>query len=519
MYLTQALKRTIQIEGRSLATQCAGRTRTWEECGERVAKFAGALHHLGVTDGQRVAILALNSDRYFEYFYAVPWAGGVFVPINIRLAPPEVAFWLNDSGTEVLLIDENFLHMLDALDGKLETVRDIVYIGDEPVPDGLHAYEEILDAAEPVPDALRHGDDLAGLFYTGGTTGRSKGVMLSHTNLICNSYNVIGGMQFKPGIRWLHAAPMFHIADGLAVFGVTMVTGSHIFIPGFTPEDSLRAIEDHQVSHSLFVPTMMNALVNHPDIDDYDLSSLESVAYGASPMPEAVIRRAMEVIPDCGFTHAYGQTECAPLSTHNGPENHVFEGPNAGMFKSVGRAALGVEIEICDEDGNELPRGEVGEVCIRGPNVMMGYWNRPDLTAEAIRDGWMRSGDGGCMDEDGYVYIVDRMKDMIITGGENVYSAEVEDTLHQIPAVVEAAVIGIPDEDWGERVHAIVRLRDGEDMDASTIIAYCREQIAGFKCPKAVTFRDEPLPLSGAGKILKTELRKPYWESKEKQVN
>lgn len=519
MYLTQALKRTIQIEGRSLATQCADRTRTWKECGERIAKFAGALRQLGVTDGQRVAILALNSDRYFEYFYAVPWAGGVFVPINIRLAPPEVAFWLNDSGTEVLLIDDNFLHMLDALDGKLETVRDIVYIGDGAVPDGLHAYEEILDNAEAVPDALRCGEDLAGLFYTGGTTGRSKGVMLSHTNLICNSYNVIGGMQFKPGIRWLHAAPMFHIADGLAVFGVTMVTGSHIFIPGFTPEDSLRAIEDHRVSHSLFVPTMMNALVNHPDIDDYDLSSLESVAYGASPMPEAVIRRAMEVIPDCGFTHAYGQTECAPLSTHNGPENHVFEGPNAGMYKSVGRAALGVEIQICDEDGNELPRGEVGEVCVRGPNVMMGYWNRPDLTAEAIRDGWMRSGDGGCMDEDGYVYIVDRMKDMIITGGENVYSAEVEDTLHQIPAVVEAAVIGVPDEDWGERVHAIVRLRDGEDIDATAIIAHCREQIAGFKCPKAVTFRDEPLPLSGAGKILKTELREPYWEGKGKQVN
>jgi len=230
MYLTQALKRAIQIDGRNLATKSAGRTRTWDECGERVAKLAGALRQLGVTGGQRVAILALNSDRYFEYFYAVPWAGGVFVPINIRLAPPEVAFWLNDSGTEVLLIDDNFLPVLDALDGKLETVRDVVYIGDGPVPDGLHGYEAILDAAEFVPDALRHGDDLAGLFYTGGTTGRSKGVMLSHTNLICNSYNVIGGMQFKPGIRWLHAAPMFHIADGLAVFGVTMVTGSHIFI-------------------------------------------------------------------------------------------------------------------------------------------------------------------------------------------------------------------------------------------------------------------------------------------------
>ena len=519
MYLTQALKRTVQLEGRNTATICGDRVRSWNECGERVAKMAGALRKMGITDGERVAVLALNSDRYFEYFYAVPWAGGVFVPINIRLAAPEVAFWLNDSGTEILFIDDNFLHILEALDGQLETVREVVYMGDGPVPNGMHGYEDILAAADAVPDALRGGDDLAGLFYTGGTTGRSKGVMLSHTNFVCNSYNVIGGMRFRPGIHWLHAAPMFHIADGLAVFGVTMVTGVHIFIPAFTPEDSLEAIQAHKISHGLFVPTMMNALVNHPDIEKYDLSSLESVAYGASPMPEAVIRRAMEVIPDCGFIHAYGQTECAPLSTHCGPEYHVFEGPNAGRYKSAGRAALGVEIMICDEDGNEVPRGEVGEVCVRGPNIMLGYWNRPDLTAEAIRDGWMRSGDGAYMDEDGFIYIVDRMKDMIISGGENIYSAEVEDVLHRIPAVVEAAAIGIPDEKWGEAVHAIVRLRDGETVDEAAIIAHCHEQIAGFKCPKSVSFRDEPMPLSGAGKILKTELRKPYWEDKQKQVN
>ncbi len=519
MYLTQALKRVMQLEGRNVATICAGRVRTWNECGERIARLAGALRSMGITGGERVAVLALNSDRYYEYFYAVPWAGGVFVPINIRLAPPEVAFWLNDSGTEILFIDDTFLHVLEALDGKLESVREIVYMGDGPVPDGMHGYEEILAAAEAVPDALRGGDDLAGLFYTGGTTGRSKGVMLSHANLVCNSYNVIGGMHMRPGIRWLHAAPMFHIADGLAVFGVTMSNGIHIFIPGFTPDASLEAIQEHKISNSLFVPTMMNALVNHPEIDNYDLSSLKSVVYGASPMPEAVIRRAMEVIPDCEFTHAYGQTECSPLSTHCGPEYHVFEGPNAGRYKSAGRAALGVEIMICDDDGNEVPRGEVGEVYVRGPNIMLGYWNRPDLTEAAIVDGWMRSGDGAYMDEDGFIYIVDRMKDMIISGGENIYSAEVEDVLHQIPAVAEAAVIGLPDEDWGERVHAIVRLHEGQSIEEAAIIAHCHEQIAGFKCPKSVSFRDEPMPLSGAGKILKTELRKPYWEDKAKQVN
>ena len=519
MYLTQALKRVMQLEGRNVATICGDRVHSWNECGERVARLAGALRKLGIGDGERAAVLALNSDRYYEYFYAVPWAGGVFVPINIRLAAPEVAFWLNDSGTEILFIDDSFLHILEALDGKLETVREIVYMGDGPVPEGMHGYEDILAAADAVPDALRGGDELAGLFYTGGTTGRSKGVMLSHTNLVCNSFNVIGGMHMKPGIRWLHAAPMFHIADGLAVFGVTMVTGVHIFIPAFTPEASLMAIAEHNITRSLFVPTMMNALVNHPDIGEYDLSSLTGVTYGASPMPEAVIKRAMEVIPDCEFTHAYGQTECAPLSTHTGPEYHVFEGSNAGKYKSAGRAALGVEIMICDDDGNEVPRGEVGEVCVRGPNIMLGYWNLPDLTEAAIRDGWMRSGDGAYMDEDGFIYIVDRMKDMIISGGENIYSAEVEDVLHQIPAVAEAAVVGVPDERWGERVHAIVRLRDGETIEEAAIMAHCHEQIAGFKCPKSVSFRDEPMPLSGAGKILKTELRKPYWESEEKQVN
>jgi len=519
MYLTQAFKRAMQLEDSNTATVCAGRVRTWNECGKRVSKLAGALRNMGVTAGERVAVLALNSDRYYEYFYAVPWAGGVFVPINIRLAPPEVAFWLNDSGTEVLFIDDNFLHILEALKGQLETVREVIFMGDGPVPDGMHGYEDILAEAEAVTDALRGGDDLAGLFYTGGTTGRSKGVMLSHANLICNSYNVIGGMRFRPGIHWLHAAPMFHIADGLAVFGVTMVTGVHIFIPTFTSEDSLKAIQEHRVSHGLFVPTMMNALVNYPDIEQYDLSSLESVAYGASPMPEAVIRRAMEIIPDCGFTHVYGQTECAPLSTICGPEYHVFEGPNAGRYKSAGQAALGVEILICDEDGNEVPRGKVGEVCVRGPNIMLGYWKQPDLTAEAIRDGWMRSGDGAYMDADGFIYIVDRMKDMIISGGENIYSAEVEDVLHQIPAVVEAVAIGIPDSKWGEIVHAIVRLRDGVAMDEPAIIEHCHEHIAGFKCPKSVSFRDEPMPLSGAGKILKTELRKPFWEGKQKQVN
>ena len=519
MYLTQSLKRAVQVDGDGLATVCAGRERTWSETGTRIAKLAGALRGLGLQDGKRAAILALNSDRYFEYFYAVPWAGGVFVPINTRLAPPEIAFWLNDSGSEILFVDDAFLAPLAALEGQLETVRQVIYLGDGGTPEGMVDYERILAAAAPVEDALRGYDDLAGLFYTGGTTGRAKGVMLSHRNLVCNALNVIPALDFKQGAKWLHAAPMFHIADGVAVFGMTMVAGRHVFIPSFTPEASLEAIQQHRITNGLFVPTMVNMLVNHPDIGAYDLSSLKSIVYGASPMPEAVVLKAMEVMPDCDFSHAYGQTECAPLVTMTGPEYHVLEGPNAGKYKSAGRAVLGVEVRIVDQDDNEVPRGTVGEICVRGPNVMLGYWNQPELTAATVRDGWMYSGDGGYMAEDGFVYVVDRMKDMIISGGENVYSAEVENAVYQHPAVAECAVIGIPDQRWGEAVHAIVRLKDGAAASAEQLIGHCHTLIAGFNCPRSVAFRAQPLPLSGAGKILKTELRQPYWAGHEKQVH
>jgi len=519
VYLTQAIKRAVQVNAGGLATLDKDRVRTWAECGRRVAKLAGALRALGIRDGERAAVLAQNSDRYFEFFQGVAWSGGVFVPINTRLAPPEIAYWLNDSGSEVLFVDDAFLAAVKTLDGQLPALRHIVYIGDGPTPEGCLSYEDILEAAPEVPDAERGYDDVAGLFYTGGTTGQSKGVMLSHRNLFCNNLHVIPIMQFDRDMRWLHAGPMFHIADGLSVFGVTMVAGAHIFVPGFEPKAVLEAIQTHKITNTLLVPTMINMLVHHPDVADYDLSTLRAVTYGASPMPEAVILKALEVLPQVDFTHAYGQTECAPLVTSNGPEFHVLEGANAGRYKSAGRPVLGVEVKIVDEAGVEAAAGDVGEVCVRGPNVMLGYWNKPDQTAEALRDGWMHSGDGGYIDEDGFLYIVDRVKDMIISGGENIYSAEVENAVQSHTAVAECAVVGVPDDKWGERVHAIVRLQEGQSAEAEDIIAHCHTQIAGFKCPRGVTFRTEPLPLSGAGKILKTELRKPYWEGHEKQVH
>ncbi len=524
MYLTQGLKRSAQINGNRTSTCILGsdgqeRRRTWGETADRTARLAGAMRKLGLETGDRAAILALNSDRYFEFFYATAWAGGVFVPINIRLAAPEVEHWLNDLEARLLFIDAQFAPMLQKLEGKIPHVEEIVYLDDGPVPEGMHGYEAILQAGDPVPDAERGYEDLAGLFYTGGTTGRSKGVMLSHRNLIFNSFNTMAVFNYEPGARYLHAPPMFHIADCVAVFGYTQMGGAHYFIPAFNPKATLDAIQRWGITDTLLVPTMVNMTVNHPAVADYDLSSFRRLAYGASPMPEAVILRAMEVMPSVKFYHAYGQTECAPLTSTNGPESHVFEGPLAYKFRSVGRSAPGVEVQIRDANDREVPRGTVGEICVRGANVMQGYWRQPELTAEALRGGWMHSGDGGYMDEDGYIYVVDRMKDMIITGGENVYSAEVESAVQMFPAVAECAVIGIPHEKWGEQVHAIVRLKEGGQATAEDIIAHAHTQIAGFKCPRSVDFVTEPLPLSGAGKILKTALREPYWDGRKKQVN
>jgi long-chain acyl-CoA synthetase len=519
MHISQLLERAVQTKRDQVATICGDRVHTYAQFKDRVQRFAGALHGMNIKNEERVAILAHNSDRYLEFYYAVPWAGGIFVPVNTRLAVPEFAYWLNDSGTEVLLVDDAFAGILAELKPLVPSLREVIYIGDGETPAGMQNYEELVAANQPVDDAGRGGDEIAGLFYTGGTTGVSKGVMLSHKNFLVNTLNAMPAFNFTEYSRWLHVAPMFHIADGCAVFGATMGMSCHVFIPGFTPAGTMQAMADHKITNTLLVPTMVNMMVNDPTIGDYDLSNLKDIVYGASPMPEAVIVKALEVLPGCGFTHAYGQTECAPLITFTGPEYHVLEGENAGRFKSAGRAAYAVDVRIFDENDQEVPLGTVGEICTRGDNVMLGYWNKPEQTAEALRGGWMHTGDGGYMDEQGFVYIVDRVKDMIISGGENVYSAEVENALYQHEAVAECAVIGIPHEKWGEQVHAVVRLHEGQDVSDQEMIAFTHTLIAGFKCPRSVDFVSDPLPLSGAGKILKTELRKPYWDEQGKGVS
>ena len=518
--LSQLVRRQMQLNAAGVATVQGDRRRTWRELGDRVARLAGALRGLGAGAGDRVAMLALNSDRYYEFYFGSAWAGTVFVPINTRLAPAEIVYWLNDSECSVLLIDDTFLEPWRQIASQVPSVKEVVYVGDGDVPEGLHGYESLIAAAEVATPSDRGGDDLAGLFYTGGTTGRSKGVMLSHRGLSLNPLQAQPYFGFLPQDRFLHAAPMFHLADGFFCMASATVGATSVFVPAFEPQLVLETLESQEITQALLVPTMINMTVHHAGVESYDLSSLRGIMYGASPMPEAVIKRAMEVLPNARFFQAYGQTETSPILTILGPEHHLTSGPFAGRLESCGQAVSGVDIQIQDEVGREVPVGEVGEICAcEGDNIMLGYWNMPNVTAETLRGGWLHTGDGGRMDEDGFVYIVDRVKDMIISGGENVYSAEVENAVYQHPAVAECAVIGIPHEKWGEQVHAIVRLKDGAEASEAELISHCKERIANYKCPRSVDFRSEPLPLSGAGKILKKDLRAPFWEGQDRAVH
>ncbi|AVL26406.1 putative fatty-acid--CoA ligase [Nocardia brasiliensis NBRC 14402] len=515
MYLTQSLHRTLQQHPDRVLTVFGDRVRTVAESADRIARFAGALAELGVRRGDRVGILALNSDRYYEYLYAVPWLGAAVNPVNIRWSPAEISYSLRESDTRVLLVDDAFAALIPQLRQEFPGLTTVIFCGDGPTPDAALNYETLVAEHEPVADTRTGGDELAGVFYTGGTTGHPKGVMLSHDNMIISALGSCAVGDFvTPYGTVLHVAPMFHLADIAMWVAGNLVNASHVFVPMFTPGGVLQAIGTHGVTNMLLVPTMIQLLVDDPAVADFDLSGVRTVTYGASPISEAVLARARKVFPMAGFTQAYGMTELAPVATLLGPAEH----DDPVLRRSAGRATPHVEVRIVDADDNEVPRGEVGEVVVRGDNVMLGYWNRPEDTAAAVRDGWMHTGDGGRMDEHGYVFIVDRLKDMIITGGENVYSAEVENALAAHAAVASCAVIGVPDDEWGERVHAVVVLLPGAQATEAELRAHCKSLIAGYKAPRTVEFA-AALPVSGAGKILKRELRRKYWEPDASQVS
>ncbi|GGC70211.1 long-chain-fatty-acid--CoA ligase [Chelatococcus reniformis] len=507
--LSQALERAARLRGREEAVVDGERRFTWAEFKARVERLAGALRGLGLEPGGRVAMLAHNSHRYLEFYFGVPWAGGVFTPLNTRLAVPELAAILRDCGAEILIVDEAHAPLVPEL-ARLAPLRRLVLGADGPVPDGFVGYEAMLAAAVPLADAGRGGDDIAALFYTSGSTGAPKGVMHTHANIMYCAVMCAAAVKLDEEATSLICGPLFHVGAAGACIPAMVTAARVVLLPRFEPAEVLRAIDEHRVTAMNLVPTMLRMMLDHPTAGERDLSSLRMLAYGAAPMPEPLLNEALQLMPDAQFVHAYGMTELTASCTAL-PPRYITSHRHLGKAKSVGRALLGLDLAIVDPEDNILGPGETGEIVARGPTVMKGYWGRPDLTAQTLRNGWLHTGDLGYMDEDGFVFLVDRLKDMIITGGENVYSTEVEEALYALPGVAQCAVIGIPHPKWGESVHAIVVAGPGAELTEAAIMAHCRGRIAGYKCPRSIEIRDTALPLSGANKIDKPALRTPFW--------
>jgi len=477
-----------------------GDTRySFRALGERCRRLVGGLYGLGLEAQDRVAILAANSAPYLEAYLGIPAGNLVIVPLNTRQAEPELRYALEDSGTKVLITDRD-------PGGLAEVVEHIVSI-----PDG---YASLLDGAEERELGTDvTSDTLAGLFYTGGTTGVSKGVMLSHGNLIANGFHMMVTQHLLPGDRYAVIAPMFHAAGSFAVLASVWTGGCQVMLPVFDPEGAVDLLEREAITGTLVVPTMLAAMAEAQLAKPRDVSSLRELGHGGSPIATEVVRRAHKAFAGTRLTHWYGATETAPIATALPDEQDVLDGARA---RSCGQPTVGLDVRIVDPDDAEVPIGDVGEVVIRGANVMQGYWNKPEQTATALRNGWYHTGDVGYMDDAGYLFLVDRLKDMVVSGGENVYSTEVEEVLYQHPMVLEAAVFGVPDETWGEAVHAVVVPRG--EVSTDELVAHCKKHLGGYKIPKQIVLQEEPLPKSGPGKVLKRELREPYWEGHETRV-
>ncbi|CAN5254412.1 long-chain fatty acid--CoA ligase [soil metagenome] len=525
--LSWPMTRAVALRPKSEAIVDGDIRLTYAQWGRRVRGLTGGLRSLGLRTGDVIALIGQNTFRHLECWVGIPAAGMVLNDINYRLAMPELEFIINDCGARALVADGAYLEVARQLKQRCPLLECLIYAGAESIPEGWVSWDDLcaakpLDADHADLQTISSGT-LAAISYTGGTTGLPKGVMQSHGNLLANAKHMLIANPLLPTDRFIHAAPMFHAADAATTFAMTFMGGAHVCIRGYEPELFGRVVEAERVTVALIVPTMINMLLNHPATPSRDLSTWRLLMYGASPMPVELLLRACNMLP-CDFVQLYGMTEAAPLvtSTQRTDNRDGARGiePAKSRLASCGQPVVGVEVEVRRPDGSVCKPREVGEVHVRGPNIMQGYWKRPEETAAAlIGDGWYKSGDVAWADADGYLFVVDRAKDMIISGGENIYTTEVENAVFQHPAVLEVAVFGIPDKTFGEMVHAEVVIKPGTSVEADEIVALCRKHIGGYKVPRSVAIRSEPLPKSGAGKILKRTLRDPYWEGRERAVN
>ena len=484
---------------------------TFQQHTDRVLRLADSMRReLGMIPGDRFAVMSCNSHQYLELYHAGLLGAGVINPLNLRLAGAELQHILSDSGTSVVFVDSVFAEHLTRSIADVRAdlpLRHVVLIDGSDIAHGT-GYEDLIDAGEPVVPEEPDEHDAAVLMYTGGTTGLAKGVLLEQRAEILNLHHIAAAVGINERRVYLHQTPMFHAASMGGIIGIPVFGGTSVFVPLFEPAKVLDAIERHAVNWTTMVPTMIAMVLDHPDFRPERLASLTDLAYGASPMPAALLQRLFELLPHLDLLQGYGMTESSSVLTFLTPEDHRRLD---GVLRSAGRPAMGVNITVRKEDGTSAATGEDGEICARGGNFMREYWRRPEETATAFVDGWYHTGDAGHVDEEGYVYLVDRIKDMIVSGGENVYSIEVENAISTHPGVAQVAVIGIPHPVLGEQVHAIVVLHPGAQVTEAAIRDHARATIAGFKVPKTVEFRTGALPLSGALKPLKRELRAPYW--------
>ncbi|MDO9363416.1 MAG: long-chain-fatty-acid--CoA ligase [Sphingopyxis sp.] len=514
----EAVRNAVAKQGGTPASIFEGRVRTWGEVLDRAARIAGGLRSMGIENGDRVAVLSANSDDYLSLYLAIPWAGAVLAPLNNRWTPVENAFAIDDCEPRVLFVSDDLAKANAAVLAERADRLTLVMLGDSDADTatGAVSFQDLLTHA-PVDDAGRCGDDLLAIFYTGGTTGRSKGVMLSHAGFVGNCQTMRDVGLFPAGCRALVVAPLFHLAAAAAMTMAMLAGGTAVIARAFDPVGTLDLIAHEEVTDALLVPTMIQMLLDAAGFDAVKLSSVRTVMYGASPMPEATLDRIMTAAPHLEYYQAYGMTEVSCTATLLPPEYHRGVHREAGRHRGAGIPIAITELMIADDAGQPVAAGEIGEILVRGPCVMLGYWNQPELTAETLRGGWMHTGDGGRIDDHGVLYVADRLKDMIVSGGENIYSAEVESALSQHADVAQVAVIAVPDDRWGERVHAVVVAQPGATVSEDALVAHCRDLIAGYKCPRSIEFRSA-LPMSAAGKIVKAELRAKYWEGRSRNV-
>ncbi|HWW55239.1 MAG TPA: fatty acid--CoA ligase [Acidimicrobiales bacterium] len=492
-----------------------GRTWSWAQLHADASRVANTLAAEGVTAQDRVAILDKNTPAHFQLLYGAAELNAVYVSVNWRLAPPEVAQIVNDAEAKVLVVGTEFLAQLAAFEDQLTTVRRIVIAGgghDKHVD-----FDAWIGAHSPTdPGVVADDGDVAVQLYTSGTTGLPKGVMLTNANLGSGVPGLSEELGVGPDSVSLVAMPLFHIGGtGWALAG--MSHGGHaVLMREVNPAAILGVIEEARVTHAFLVPAVLMFMLSVPAVTETDFSSFKYLLYGAAPISEDVLARCLDVM-GCDFVQVYGLTETTGAITILRADQH--QGSNKGRLRSCGVPLHGVEMRVADLDGTELPLGEVGELWTRSAQNMLGYWHKAEETARTINEeGWLRTGDAGYADAEGFIYLHDRIKDMIVSGGENIYPAEVENALMSHSGVADVAVIGIPDDKWGETVRAIVVRAAGSEPSGDDLIEHCRERLARFKCPTSVEFRDA-LPRNPSGKILKRELREPFWAGRERRVN